>query len=167
LTLEKYAYILLIMEKHVDQRARERIASLATLCVCSNLRRASRAVTNYYDSQLMQVSDLRVSQVIVLVVLYLAGPQTIHELAELMALDRTTIGRNLRPLEKQGLLTLTSGSDQRTRVVTLTTQGQETLLRVLPQWEQAQAHMVTGIGQEQVEAFLAQLSTVAAQAQDV
>ena len=124
------------MEKQSDQQERERIAQLAAVCVCSNLRRASRAVTNYYDSLLGQVRDLRVSQVIVLVVLYLAGPQTIHELAEMMALDRTTIGRNLRPLAQQGLLTLTSGSDQRTRVVTLTAQGEEILLRVVPQWEQ-------------------------------
>lgn len=106
------------------------------------------------------------SQVIVLTVLYLAGPQTINELAEMMALDRTTVGRNLRPLAQQGLLTLTSGSDQRTRVVTLTAQGEETLLRVLPQWEQAQAHMVARMGQEQVAAFLAQLSTVAARVHD-
>jgi DNA-binding MarR family transcriptional regulator len=152
------------MENNTDEEERERIARLATMCVCSNLRRTSRAVTNYYDSLLGQVSDLRVSQVIVLVVLYLAGPQTIHELAELLALDRTTIGRNLRPLSQQGLLTLTSGKDQRTRVVTLTPEGQETLLRAVPQWERAQDHMVTGIGQEQVTTFLDQLSTVAAQA---
>jgi len=149
------------MEKQTDQHERERIAQLAAMCVCSNLRRSSRAVSNYYDSLLGQVSNLRVSQAIVLVVLYLAGPQTIHELAEMMALDRTTIGRNLRPLAQQGLLTLTSGSDQRTRVVTLTAQGEEILLRVVPQWEQAQAHMVVGMGQEQIAAFLAQLSTVA------
>lgn len=155
------------MKKHVDQQERERIAQLATGCVCSNLRRASRAVTNYYDSLLAQVSDLRVSQVIVLTVLYLAGPQTINELAERMALDRTTVGRNLRPLAQQGLLTLTSGSDQRTRVVMLTAQGEETLLRVLPQWEQAQAHMVSGIGPGRVTGLLSQLSTVAAHAHDV
>ena len=111
------------MEKHSDQQERERIAQLASMCVCSNLRRSARAVSNYYDSLLGQVSDLRVSQAIVLVVLYLAGPQTIHELAEMLALDRTTIGRNIRPLVQQGLLTLKSGSDQRTRVVTLTAQG--------------------------------------------
>ena len=151
------------MEKHSDQQERERIAQLAAMCVCSNLRRASRAVTNYYDSFIGQVSDIRVSQVIVLVVLYLAGPQTIHELAEMMALDRTTVGRNLRPLAQQGLLTLTSGNDQRTRVVTLTAQGEQALLDAVPQWEQAQAHMVAGMGQEQVAALLAQLSTVAAQ----
>ena len=158
--------MLLTMEKHPDQRERERIAQLATMCVCSNLRRASRAVTNYYDSLLGQVTDLRVSQVIVLVVLYLAGPQTINELAELLALDRTTVGRNLRPLVQQGLLTLTPGSDQRTRVVTLTSQGEKTLLGVVPQWEQAQAHMVAGMGQEQVAALLAQLSTATAHAHD-
>src|SRR3989442_13945921 len=149
------------MEKQSDQQERERVAQLAAMCVCSNLRRASRAVTNYYDGLLGQVRDLRVSQVIVLVVLYLAGPQTINKLAEMLALDRTTVGRNLRPLAQQGLLTLTSGSDQRTRVVTLTAQGEEILLRVVPQWEQAQAHMVVGMGQEQIAAFIAQLSTVA------
>ena len=150
----------------MDQEKGEQFERLATMCVCNNLRRTSRAVTNYYDSLLGQVSDLRMSQVIVLVVLYLAGPQTIHELAERMALDRTTIGRNLRPLAQQGLLTLTPGSDQRTRVVMLTGQGQEALLCVLPQWERAQEHMVTGIGQAQVAAFLDQLATVAAQAHD-
>ena len=98
------------MEKHTDQGERDQIASLATMCVCNNLRRTSRAVTNYYDGLLGQVSDLRMSQVIVLVVLYLAGPQTINELAELMALDRTTIGRNLRPLEQQRLLTSRLGA---------------------------------------------------------
>ena len=165
MTKEKYAYILLNMEKQIYQE-RERIARLAAICVCSNLRRASRAVTNYYDSFIRQVSDLRVSQVIVLVVLYLAGPQTINELAEKLALDRTTLGRNLRPLEQQGLLTLTPGIDQRTRVVTLTAQGQETLLRVVPQWEQAQTDMTARMGQEQVAVFLAQLSIVAARTHD-
>jgi DNA-binding MarR family transcriptional regulator len=152
------------MEKQLDKQECERIERLATMCVCSNLRRASRAVTNYYDGLLGQVSELRISQVIVLVVLYLAGPQTINELAEIMTLDRTTVGRNLKPLAQQGLLSLTSGSDQRTRVVTLTAQGEETLLRVLPLWEQAQAHMISGMGQGQVDVLLAQLSTAAANA---
>ena len=166
MTKEEKVYILLSMEDLLDQQEHERIAQLAAMCVCSQLRRASRAVTNYYDSLLGEVSGLRVSQAIVLVVLYLAGPQTINELAELMALDRTTIGRNLRPLAQQDLLTLTPGNDQRTRMVTLTVAGKEAILRILPQWEQAQAHMVSSMGEEQVTAFLAQLSIAAAQAQD-
>jgi DNA-binding MarR family transcriptional regulator len=150
------------MEKQQDVQARERLALLGVNCVCSNLRRAARAVTNYYDSLLGPLSGLRVSQVSVLVVLYLTGPQTINELAEKLALDRTTLGRNLRPIAHQGLLTLASGSDQRTRTVTLTAQGEEILLRVLPQWEQAQAHMVAGMQQEQFVAFLTQLSDLTA-----
>src|ERR1051326_4276572 len=97
-------------EEH--QQERERIAHLGKVCVCSNLRRASRAVSNYYDGLLAQVGDLRISQVIVLVVLYLAGPQTINELAEKLALDRTTLGRNLKPIRQQGFLTAAAGSDQ-------------------------------------------------------
>jgi len=151
------------MENQSHQQEHERIASLVTLCVCSNLRRASRAVTNHYDRLLGEVSDLRVSQASVLVVLYLAGPQTINELADRLALDRTTIGRNLQPLARQGLLALTPGSDQRTRVATLTAQGEEALLRIVAQWEQAQAHMIAGIGQEQLSAFLAQMAAARAQ----
>jgi DNA-binding MarR family transcriptional regulator len=155
------------MENLSDQQERERIAQLAAVCVCSNIRRASRAVTNYYDSVLGEVSNLRVSQAILLVIVYLAGPQTMNDLAKMMGLDRTTIGRNLKPLAQQGLLTLTPGDDQRTRIVTLTAPGCEAILRVVPQWERAQAHMVAGMEQEQVAGLLGQLSAVAARAQEV
>ncbi len=154
------------MEKPTDQPERERIAQLGASCVCSNLLRAARATTNYYDSLLAQISDLRISQIIVLVILYLTGPQTINELAEKLDLDRTTLGRNLKPLAQQGLLTVAPGSDQRTRIVTLAAEGEQMLLRVLPFWEQAQAQMVAIIGQEQVPALLAQLSNVAARIRD-
>lgn len=155
------------MENLSDQQERERIAQLAAVCVCNNIRRASRAVTNYYDSVLGEVSNLRVSQAILLVIVYLAGPQTMNDLAKMMELDRTTIGRNLKPLAQQGLLTLTPGEDQRTRIVTLTAPGCEAILRVVPQWERAQAHMVAGMEQEQVAGLLGQLSAVAARAQEV
>jgi len=148
-----------------DNQIRERLARLGVNCVCNNLRRTARAVTNYYDGLLEPLSGLRVSQVSVLVVSYLTGPQTIHELADMLALDRTTLGRNLRPIAQQGLLTLTAGSDQRTRVVTLTAQGEEIPVRILPQWEQAQAHMVAEMQHEQVTAFLAQLADLAARTQ--
>jgi len=94
--------------------------------------------------------------------MYLAGPQTINVLAEQLALDRTTLTRNLRPLVQDGLLTITAGHDQRTRVVSLTPQGEEALLRILPLWEEAQAYMVAGIGHAQVATLLAQLSGAAA-----
>jgi DNA-binding MarR family transcriptional regulator len=151
-----------------DNPERERLARLATACVCNNLRRASRAATNYYDGLFAQTGDLhlRVSQCTILVVLYLTGPQTINALAEKLALDRTTLTRNLKPLAQDGLLTIASGNDQRTRVVMLTAQGEEALLRVLPLWEEAQAHMIAGMGHEQVAALLAQLTYAAALAHE-
>lgn len=154
------------MEQSQDNQERERIALLAATCVCTNLRRASRALTNYYDGLLGQISNLRVSQIAVLVVLYLTGPQTINELAEKLALDRTTLATNLKPLARQGLLTVASGRDHRTRIVTLTPKGEHELVRVLPQWEQAQAQVVAGMDQEQMSALLAQLTAVAARTQN-
>jgi len=152
------------MISQADNQERERIAELTASCVCNNLRRAARAVTNCYDHLLGQASGLRlrVSQWPILVVLYLAEPQTINVLAEQLALDRTTRTRNLRPLVQYGLLTITAGHDQRTRVLTLTPQGEEALLRILPLWEEAQAYMVAGIGHAQVATLLAQLSGAAA-----
>jgi DNA-binding MarR family transcriptional regulator len=88
--------------------------------------------------------------------------QTINEMAEQLELDRTTVTRNLKPLAQQGLLTIAPGSDQRTRVVTLTPEGEAALLRVLPLWEQTQAHMVEGIGEANASLLLTQLSETTA-----
>ena len=142
-----------------------RIARLAATCACQNLRRASRNVTNYYDA-LLKGTGLRVTQTPMLVVIYLAGPQTINDMAEKLDLDRTTLTRNLKLLEQAGLMIVTPGPDQRTRVVTLTEAGKQKLLQVLPLWEQAQAHMIAGIGPDQFSEWLAQLSEVTSVVQD-
>ena len=139
----------------------DRIARLSSTCICNNLRRAARLVTNYYD-KLLEPAGLRVSQATVLVVLYLSGGQTINEMAEKLELDRTTLTRNLKPLAQQGLLTIAPGSDQRTRVVALTPKGEAALLKVLPLWEQTQSYMVEGIGEANASLLLTQLSEATA-----
>jgi DNA-binding MarR family transcriptional regulator len=146
---------------------RDRIAQLAATCACQNLRRASRAVTNYYDALLKEQigTRIRITQVTMLVALYLAGPQTINDMAERLVLDRTTLTRNLKPLEHEHLLTIAPGDDQRTRIVTLTEAGRQTLLGVLPLWEQMQAYMVEGIGRERFAGWLDQLAAVTSLAQ--
>jgi DNA-binding MarR family transcriptional regulator len=154
------------MQSDVNSDERDRIAQLATTCACNQLRRVSRAVTNHYDALLGEQTGLRITQVTMLVVLYLAGPQTINDMAEKLALDRTTLARNLKPLATDDLLAITPGTDQRTRVVTLTAHGEQKLLQVLPLWERMQAHMVEGIGQEHFSQWLTQLSEVAALVQD-
>jgi DNA-binding MarR family transcriptional regulator len=149
------------MKEQTSSTEYERIAQLSSACICNNLRRAARLVTNYYD-KLFEPAGLRASQATVLVVLYRAGVQTINEMAEKLELDRTTLTRNLKPLAHQGLLTIAPGSDQRTRLVTLTPEGEAALLKVLPLWEQAQSYMVEGIGKANTSLLLAQLSEAAA-----
>jgi len=149
------------MSEQTSSTEYERIARLSSACICNNLRRAARLVTNYYD-KLLEPAGLRVSQATVLVVLYLAGVQTINEMAEKLELDRTTLARNLKPLAHQGLLTMASGSDRRTRLVTLTPEGEAALLKVLPLWEQIQSFMVEGIGEANASLLLTQLSEAAA-----
>lgn len=144
-----------------ERTERDRIALLAQTCAGINLRRAARAITNHYDRLFLETSGLRATQIPPLVVLYLAGPQAIQDIAARLDLDRTTLSRNLKILEEAGLLTMQPGKDQRTRLVSLTDQGRQTLLRALPVWEEAQSHVVEGLGEERFRALLAGLSDVA------
>jgi DNA-binding MarR family transcriptional regulator len=139
----------------------DRIARLARTCANLNLRRAARVVTNYYDNIFLSACGLRATQIPPLVVLYLAGPMNINEIAAKLELDRTTLTRNLKPLEEAGLLEIAPGDDLRTRMVALTEHGGETLLTVLPVWEEAQAHIVQGLGEERFCALLTQLADIA------
>ncbi len=65
----------------------------------------------------------------------------ISALAEATGLDRSTLGRNLRVLQKDGWASLSAGTDERTRLVTLTKAGQLALLRAVPLWDAAQAQV--------------------------
>ena len=108
-----------------------------TLCNCHALRQAARRVTQLYDHALAP-SGLRVTQFSILAHLRDAGPMTMKALADLLVMDRATIGHNLRPLEAQGLVTLTIGADRRSRLVDLTEPGRERLRAAYPHWRAAQ-----------------------------
>lgn len=139
---------------------RDRIELLARTCACINVRRAARAITNYYDGVLLEACGFRMTQITPLVVLYLAGPQTMHEIAGRLGLDRTTLTRNLKLLETAGLLKTEPGQDQRTRPSALTQHGKNVLLKALPIWEEAQAQVVNGLGEARFRTLLTQLSDV-------
>ena len=76
---------------------------LETPCVCNTLRRATRAVTAMYDATLAP-SGLRITQFSVLIALARLGPLPVSRLAAEVVLDRSTMGRNLDPLERRGLV---------------------------------------------------------------
>ena len=84
------------MSDQIDTSAYQR-------CICANIRRTDRAVTQFYD-EMLAPSKLYASQFGLLTILAEVAPITINRLAEIMAVDRTTLTRNLEPLIKQDLV---------------------------------------------------------------
>ncbi len=108
-------------------------------CNCNALRRAARRISNFYDSELA-ASGLRATQFAILASINDMGEATASAIAERLELDRTTMGRNLRPLEREGLIKRgVSKLDGRSRAITLSKSGFEKLKSALPLWQRAQA----------------------------
>jgi len=128
-------------------------------CAGAQIRSVDRAITQFYDEALAS-SGLRITQFTLLATLSEAGPVNVNRLAELLHLDRTTLTRNLEPLSRQGFVHSEEGEDRRVRLVMLTAEGQAALAQALPYWQQAQLHIVQGLGQERFHALLAELSTL-------
>ena len=114
-------------------------------CNCHALRQAVRRVTQLYDHALAP-TGLRVTQFSLLAHLRDTGPITMKALAEMLVMDRATIGHNLRPLEAQGLIALAVGTDRRSRLVQLTEDGLARLRAARPYWKQAQTRFETAFG---------------------
>jgi DNA-binding MarR family transcriptional regulator len=135
----------------------EKIQAIAQNCICFNLRRGARAVTHYFD-MLFQPYGLRATQFSVLGALALADaqrePLSLTEIAHILVMDRSTLARNLQPLEREGLVEVRLGEDRRKRVALLTSQ-----------WDQGQAHFVAELGQTQTYALLQTLAAVVKAAQ--
>ncbi len=118
--------------------SQDRKVKYQPVCLCTNLRQATRAISNMYDVALAS-SGLKITQFSLLRAVERNEPIAISALAEEMALDRTTLARNLSPLERDGLLELKPGSDQRVTEVRLTRAGREAIVAALPLWKKTQA----------------------------
>ena len=135
-------------------------AAEAVRCACFNLRKAARAVTQAYDAAL-EPSGLRATQFSLLVAVASLGAPTVGGLAEAMVMDRTTMTRNLRPLERARLIALTAGEDRRVRHVALTAEGRRRLDDALPMWRRAQLRLVEGLGPGRWDRLLGDLRAAA------
>jgi DNA-binding MarR family transcriptional regulator len=122
------------------------LAPLESPCNLFYLRRAARAVSRQY-SAVMKDSGLQATQFSVLFILNHSGSLSITELANKMGLDRTSMSRNLNPLQQQGLVSVADEGLNRTRAVTITASGKKVLIKVLPLWQQAQAKFIEYMGQ--------------------
>ena len=94
-------------------------------CNCLALRQATRHVTQFYD-QFISPLGLRATQYSILARLHRKGAMTINALAAELVMDRTTLGRNVLPLQRDGLIAVGPGqADRRSKELRLTRAGQE------------------------------------------
>ena len=117
-------------------------------CMCHKVRMAARAVTRAYDAALRLVG-LRATQFAVLVAVATEGALSITALAESMGMDRSTLTRNVRPLAKEGLLTVGREGWHRSRTIEITERGRARVREALPLWERAQATLQRQLGEPQ------------------
>ncbi len=132
---------------------------IQTSCACVRARRAARSLTDVYDEAL-RPAGLKITQFSALRTASRLGPVSISALAEEMALDRSTLGRNLLLLERRGLVRLGPGDDQRERSVSVTPAAQRLLVRAVPLWEQAQRTVERALGKDDMHALFDLLARV-------
>jgi DNA-binding MarR family transcriptional regulator len=108
-------------------------------CLCLHVQRAARALARAFDEALRPVG-LTHGQFSLLMSLNRPAPATIGSVADLLAIDRTTLTANLKPLERRGLLkVIVDPEDKRSRRLMLTAQGHALLVAALPIWKRTHA----------------------------
>lgn len=126
-------------------------------CLAFALRRTSRALSQIYDHALVK-SGLRSTQFNLLTGMSLYQAKTLTELALWLVMDRTTLTRNLKPLERSGLITTLSTLDKRSKAYTLTEKGHELVAQALPLWNQLQFKVDEMIGTEHRKELIQKLN---------
>jgi DNA-binding MarR family transcriptional regulator len=131
-------------------------------CNCFMARSAARHVTQLYDQFLAPVG-LHVTQFSILAKLKRLGPMTINGMAKEMVMDRTTLSRNVLPLERDGLIKIeASATDGRAKELHLTKAGEKRLLAGREAWAQAQARFDDRFGAKRAADFRTMLRAVVA-----
>ena len=117
-------------------------------CNCSAIRQAARHVTQFYD-EVLAPSGLRTTQFSILVRLRQHGPKAINAFADELVMDRTTLGRNILPLERDGLIMTRPGAqDRRVKELRLTDAGAARVRSAIKLWAAAQSKFETAFGPE-------------------
>lgn len=135
------------------------LAEAARVCACLNFRKASRAVTQFFDS-VLQPSGLRSTQFVILVAIGAEGRPTLPSLARALNVDRTTLTRNLQPLVREGLVRVAGEKGRRASAARLTPRGERALSATVPLWVKAQTRFVEQVGGERWPGMLADLNKV-------
>jgi DNA-binding MarR family transcriptional regulator len=127
-------------------------------CACANLRRATRMVTQAYDTAL-RPAGLRATQFTMLSVLAKRGQIRQSKFADILGMDGSTLTRNLQPLLKNDWIRIDREEDQRVRLISITKPGRQVLDQAVPLWRQVQSQFVMGLGDERWSGLLGTLAT--------
>jgi len=119
-------------------------------CNCAAVRSAARAVTKAYDDVLRPL-ELRMTQYTILSKVNKEGQLALSDLADRMVMDRTTLARNVKPLEREGWIEVAVGSDRRERLLSVTATGKSLLERARPLWLETSRRLDEKLGPQQAE----------------
>jgi DNA-binding MarR family transcriptional regulator len=126
-------------------------------CMCLHVQRAARAVARRFDEALRPLG-LTSGQFSLLMSLNRDEAPGIGEVSALLAMDRTTLNANLKPLERRGLISVSvDAADRRSRRLALTQAGRALLVRALPAWKRTQAATEALLGRSSPQALRADL----------
>ncbi len=116
-------------------------------CMCGNFRRTSRALTQLYEDALRPFA-MRATQLTILQALKRTGEVSQRKLAEMLAMDSTSLTRTLAIMRRRGWIQAHLGTDRRERLLRLATAGQKQLECVLPAWEKVQSRLRRQLGEQ-------------------
>ncbi|MFZ1863211.1 MAG: MarR family winged helix-turn-helix transcriptional regulator [Polyangiales bacterium] len=130
-------------------------------CLCLHVQRAARAIARRFDDALRPFG-LTNGQFSLLMSLNRPKPPRMGEVAAVLAMDRTTLTANLKPLERRGLVEIhVDADDKRNRKLTLTDRGRDLLVAALPVWRETHAEIdrtLPGLDPERLRTDLRALS---------
>jgi DNA-binding MarR family transcriptional regulator len=128
-------------------------------CACFNTRKTARVLGQVYDRAL-EPSGLKNTQFTALAVAADYDGISITELSQAMEIERTTLTRNLKLLERDGLLKVGPGPDGRSKMVVLTPKGRRRLDAALPLWRAAQQRVLREFGAKRWESLQKELDAM-------
>jgi DNA-binding MarR family transcriptional regulator len=130
-------------------------------CTCFNVRRISRVLTQFFDAEVRR-HGIRPTQTPILRALQARNGWSMAELSEWLGMERTTLLRNLRPLQRDGLVRVKGGGRGGHVELEFTAKGRAVVAKTLPAWRSAQAKVVATLGEERWATIISDLEEVAA-----
>ncbi len=126
-------------------------------CVGFNFRRLTRIITGLYDTSLKE-AGITTTQFSLLAMISRHEPVKVTELAEILAMDRTTVTRTINLMEKHNYLEIKSGYDRRTKIITISSKGWEKFAEAYPLWEKVQSKITNLFGEDKWRLLKSDLS---------